>query len=79
MGNVEAGATLRIDENTTHDEREGVRDALLGMDGVMAAAYHDEKPHLMVITYDPGLVEFIEFVNVTNNRGLHAEMIAFTC
>jgi hypothetical protein len=79
MGNVDAGATLHIDENTTHDEREGVRNVLLSMDGVMTAAYHDEKPHLMVVMYDPGLVRFIEFVNVANSRGLHAEMIAFTC
>jgi len=40
---------MHIDENTSHEDREVFRDALLGMDGVMAAAYHDEKPHLMVI------------------------------
>ena len=67
---------MHIDENTTHEEREGFRDALLGMDGVMAAAYHDEKPHLMVVIYDPGLVKSIEFVSAANNRGLHAELIA---
>jgi hypothetical protein len=76
MGNIDAGVTLHVDENTTHDEREGFRDALLGMDGVMAAAYHDERPHLMVVVYDPALVKSIEFVNVAKNRGLHAELIA---
>lgn len=76
MGNIDAGVTLHVDENTTHDEREGFRDALLGMDGVMAAAYHDERPHLMVVVYDPALVKSIEFVNVARNRGLHAELIA---
>ena len=76
MVNVDAGVTLHIDENTTHDEREGFRDALLNLDGVMAAAYHDERPHLMVVVYDPGLVKSIEFVSVAKNRGLHAELIA---
>jgi len=76
MGNIDAGVTLHIDENTTHEEREGFRDKLLGMDGVMAAAYHDEKPHLMVVIYDPGLVKSIEFVNAAKNVGLHAELIA---
>ena len=76
MGNIDAGVTLHIDENTTHDEREGFRDALLDMNGVMAAAYHDEKPHLMVIVYDPGLVKSIEFVKTASKRGLHAELIA---
>jgi hypothetical protein len=76
MGNVDAGVTMHIDENTTHEDREVFRDALLSMDGVMAAAYHDEKPHLMVIIYDPGLVKSIEFVNAAKLHGLHAELIA---
>lgn len=76
MGNIDAGVTLHIDENTTHDEREGYRDELLALDGVMAAAYHDERPHLMVVVYDPALVKSIEFVNVAKGRGLHAELIA---
>jgi hypothetical protein len=76
MSNIDAGVTLHIDENTTHDEREGFRDALLALNGVIAAAYHDERPHLMVVVYDPALVKSIEFVNVANNRGLHTELIA---
>ena len=76
MGNIDAGVSLHIDENTTHDEREGFRDALLGLDGVMAAAYHDERPHLMVVVYDPALVKSIKFVDVAKSRGFHAELIA---
>jgi hypothetical protein len=76
MGNIDAGVSLHIDENTTHDEREGFRDALLGLEGVMAAAYHDERPHLMVVVYDPALVKSIEFVDVAKSRGLHIELIA---
>jgi hypothetical protein len=45
--------TLHIDEDTSNEDREKLRDKILGMDGTMAAAYHDEKPHLMVIEYDP--------------------------
>jgi len=76
MANVDAGVTLHIDENTTHVEREDFRDELLNMSGVMAAAYHDEKPHLMVVVYDPGRVKSIEFVSAAKNRGLHAKLIA---
>jgi len=76
VGNVDAGVTLHIDENIKHEEREAFRDTLLNMEGVMAAAYHDEKPHLMVVIYNPGLVKSIEFVNAAKNRGLHAELIA---
>jgi hypothetical protein len=76
MRKVDAGVTLHIDENTTHQEREEFRDELLGMTGVMAAAYHDDKPHLMVIVYDPSRVKSVDFVKAAGGRGLHAELIA---
>jgi hypothetical protein len=72
-----AEVTLHIDENTSHDERESFRDALLAQEGVMAAAYHDEKPHLMLVEYNPDAVNSIEFVNAAKRHGLHAELIGF--
>ena len=70
-----AEVTLHIDEDTSHDEREKLRDALLSMDGVMAAAFHDEKPHLILIEYSPAVVNSIEFVNAAKKLNLHAELI----
>ena len=72
-----AEVTLHIDEDTSHDKRENFRDVLLAMDGVMAAAYHDEKPHLMLIEYNPDVIQSIEFVNTAKKHGLHAELIGF--
>jgi len=76
MGTIDAGVAMHIDEDTTHEEREGLRDLFLSMNGVMAAAYHDEKPHLMVVIYKPDLVKSIEFVNAARDRGFHVELIA---
>lgn len=70
-----AEVTLHIDEETTHDEREAFRDVLLALPGVMAAAHHDEKPHLMLIEYNPDAVKSIEFVNAAKARGIHTELI----
>jgi hypothetical protein len=72
-----AEVTFHIDEETTHAERESFRDILLGMGGVVAAAYHDEKPHLMLIEYDPDAINSMAFVDAARNRGLHAELIGF--
>ena len=72
-----AEITLHIDEDTSHDERESFRDALLALDGVMAAAYHDNKPHLMLIEYNPDAINSIEFVNAAKAQQLHAELIGF--
>lgn len=67
--------TLHIDENTSHDEREELRDNLLGLHGVMAAAYHDTQPHLMVVEYDPDAINSSEFLVAAKGKGLHAELI----
>jgi hypothetical protein len=70
-----AEVTLHIDEDTSHDERERFRDVLLAMDGVMAAAYHDEKPHLMLIEYNPDAINSVKFVEAASKQNLHAELI----
>ena len=75
MSDLMVDVTLHIDENTTHEQREDFRDVLLALDGVMAAACHDEKPHLMLIEYDPELINSIEFVNAAKRSGFHAELI----
>ena len=77
MSDLMVDVTLHIDENTTHDEREAFRDTLLALDGVMAAACHDEKPHLMLIEYDPEIINSIEIVNAAKKSGFHAELIGF--
>ena len=72
-----AEVTLHIDEETTHDQRENFRDRLLGKDGVIAASCHDERPHLMLIEYDPGIINSREFLAEASTSGLHAELICF--
>jgi hypothetical protein len=67
--------TMHIDENTTHEDREKLRDELLGIDGVMAAAYHAERPHLIVMAYDPDIVNSSAFIKTAQEQGLHAELI----
>jgi len=75
MSNQIADITMHIDENTSHEDRERLRDELLCLDGVMAAAYQDEKPHLMVMAYDPDAVKSSTFVKIAQEQGLHAELV----
>ena len=72
-----ADVTLHIDENTSHDEREKFRDVLLAMDGVMAADCNDKTSHIMLIEYNPDVINSIGFVNVAKEHNLHAELIGF--
>jgi hypothetical protein len=75
MSDKVADITMHIDENTTHEDRERLRDELLRMDGVMAASYHDEKSHLIVMAYDPDVVNSLAFVKTAQEQGLHAELV----
>ena len=75
MSDKVADITMHIDENTTHEDRERLRAELLRMDGVMAASYHDEKPHLIVMAYDPDVVNSLAFVKTAQEQGLHAELV----
>jgi hypothetical protein len=70
-----ADVTLHIDENITHGDREALRDKLLDHDGVMAASYHDEKPHLLMVEYNPDIVSSKDLLEVVESLGVHAELI----
>ncbi len=67
--------TLHIDEDTTHEERESLRDSLLATTGVMFADYRDERPHLMIVGYNPENVAPQVFVTAAQRRGYRAELI----
>jgi hypothetical protein len=66
---------LHLDENTTHGDRENIRDSLLDLDGVYSADCHDEKPHLIIVEYNPDIINSSELLRVTQDRGLHAELV----
>ena len=67
--------TLHLDENISYEERENFRDILLNLNGVMAAAYHDKRPQLIIIEYDPDIINSSEFVKVALDNDLHAELV----
>ena len=75
MGNKMVDVTLHLDENLSNIDREELRDHILQRNGVAAAAYHDEKPHLIVVEYDPDVINSSEFVKIASDRGIHAELI----
>ena len=75
MSDQMADIMMHIDESTTHEDREKLRDELLRLEGVMAAAYHDDKPHLMVLAYDPVVVNSSAFLKAAQDHGLHAELV----
>ena len=66
---------IHIDPETTHSDREMLRDSLLQQSGVDAAAYHDDKPHLIMIEYDPDVVTSETLLKVISDKGIHGELV----
>lgn len=75
MSDTVLDVTLHIDEETTHDEREELRDVLLNRRGILSADCHDDKPHLMIVGYDPADISSQELLMLTQRQGYHAQMI----
>ena len=75
MFNKIVDITMHIDEETSHDDREVLRDTLLDMPGVMAASCRDKHRHLMVIEYDACTSNPKEFVVAAELQGYHSELI----
>lgn len=70
-----ADVTLHIDEETSPEEREGLRDHFLILEGVMAANYRDSQPHLMIVEYNPDQITSHKLVEAAEQHGYHAELV----
>ncbi len=66
---------LHIDEELSHGNLEDFRDVLLHENGVYSASFHDDKPHLMIIVYDPEVIKSLEFVKLAKQHNMHAELV----
>ena len=70
-----ADVVLHIDEELSHGNLEDFRDVLLHQNGVASASFHDDKPHLMTVLYDPDVIASLSFVGLAKERNIHAELI----
>lgn len=75
MSNNMVDVTIHIDENVSAEVRGDLEDKLRAIDGVMAAASHEQKPHLMVVEYDPEVVKSGDILREIKGAGVHAELI----
>jgi hypothetical protein len=41
----------------------------------MGVAHHDEKPHLMIVEYNPDAVAARELLQLVLDQGVHAELV----
>jgi Glu-tRNA(Gln) amidotransferase subunit E-like FAD-binding protein len=72
-----ADVVIHINESVDHDRRTEIADIVRNHKGVMGVAHHDEKPHLMIVEYDPAGVHSKDLLQITLDQGVHAELVGF--
>ncbi len=66
---------IHLDETLDHD-RLAVIEARLRQDpGVVSVAFHDDKPHMMVVAYDPQATTEGAILERVTAEGVHAELV----
>jgi len=70
-----ADVVIHINESVDHDRRTEIADAIRAHAGVMGVAHHDEKPHLLIVEYDPAAVSGKALLQVALDRGVHAQLV----
>jgi len=75
MGIKIVDVMLHIDEDITRNERESLRDRVLARDGVMAASYNVKTPHLLVVGYDPDVLNAKTILDTVEQTGVRAELV----
>ena len=72
-----ADVVIHINESESHDRRMEIAEIVRAHKGVMGVAHHDEKPHLMIVEYDPEKVHAKDLLQVTLDQGVHAQLVGF--
>lgn len=75
MSNSIVDVTLHVGKNTSHEQREDLRDSLMSQNGVAAASTHDKTPHLIIVEYDPEQVSSGQLIELAKRQGMRAELI----
>ena len=66
---------VHVDENIDKAARGDMEDKVRGLDGVVSVGQHDDKPHLMVIEYNPDKTSSADILALVKDQGVHAEII----
>jgi hypothetical protein len=70
-----ADVVIHVNESVNHVQRTVIADAIRAHAGVMGVAHHDEKPHLLIVEYNPDVVHAKDLLQVALDQGVHAQLV----
>ncbi len=66
---------VHLDETLDHDHLARIEARLRQEEGVVSVAFRDDRPHLMVVAYDPQAIDEERIFDRVTAEGLHAELV----
>jgi len=66
---------VHVDESIDKSARTAMEDKVRGVDGVLSVGQHDDKPHLMIVEYDPDKTSSGAILTCVRDQGVHAKII----
>jgi len=66
---------IHLDETLDHDHLAAIEATLRQDPGVVSVAFHDDRPHVMVVTYDPKATTEGAILERVTAEGVHAELV----
>jgi len=70
-----ADVLVHVDQTLNHDRLASLTSVISALDGVATAEGHDAKPHLVIVTYDPKIVNSQDILAAVKAQGVNAELI----
>ncbi len=70
-----ADVTIHIDQALNEEEMAKLEDAFRNRMGVISVRFNPERPHLVIIEYNPKLIGSRDLVDIPRFHGLHGELV----
>jgi len=71
------GVVVHIDESLNSDNRGELLQKIEAIDGVLSADVQDQRPHLMIVDYNPQQTKSMEVLSGVQNSGVHAQLVGW--
>ncbi|MDY6979768.1 MAG: hypothetical protein SV201_07795 [Pseudomonadota bacterium] len=66
---------IHVDENLAADEQNSLEESLRGCNGVIAPRFASDRPHLLLISYDPEVADSVMLLRQVEAAGYHAQLV----
>ncbi len=70
-----ADVTIHIDQTLNEEEMAKLEDAFRNRMGVVSVRFNPERPHLVIIEYNPKMIGSRDLVDIPRFHGLHGELV----